>query len=123
MTTARAVAMWSGIILLALGVLGVLFKSGDTLFGIFPMSVWLAILYVVTGTVLCFASSSNALTHSVSMWMALVFGAMGVIALFVQNFNLFGAFPVQGINVGLFLVFGAIMVYDWMSTPASRKMN
>jgi Domain of unknown function (DUF4383) len=123
MTTPRLAAMWSGIVMLVLGALGLFFGAGGSLFGLFPMSLWLAIGFMVTGLLLWYASTGDELTHTFSMVIGLVYGALAVIGLFVRDFNLFGILPIEGWNIALFIALGVVMLYDWISTPASRSIS
>lgn len=123
MTTPRMTAMWSGIVMLALGGLGLFFAGSGSLFGLFPMSLWLAIGFIITGVLLWYASTGDELTHSFSMVIGLVYGILAVIGLFVRGFNLFGILPIAGWNIALFIALGIVMLYDWISTPASRPIS
>jgi Domain of unknown function (DUF4383) len=123
MTTPRLVAMWSGIVMLVLGGLGLFFSGSGSLFGLFPMSLWLGIGFMVTGLLLWYASTGDELTHSFSMVIGLVYGILAVIGLFVRDFNLFGILPIEGWNIALFIALGVVMLYDWISTPASRTIS
>jgi Domain of unknown function (DUF4383) len=123
MTTPRMAAMWSGIVMLLLGGFGLFLGGGGSLFGLFPMSLWLAIGFIITGVLLWYASTGDELTHSFSMVIGLVYGILAVIGLFVRDFNLFGILPIEGWNIGLFIVLGVVMLYDWISTPASRPIS
>jgi hypothetical protein len=122
MTTPRMTAMWSGIAMLVLGGLG-LFFGGGSLPGLFPMSLWLAIGFVITGVLLWYASTGDELTHSFSMVIGLVYGILAVIGLLVRGFNLFGILPIEGWNIALFIALGVAMLYDWISTPTSRPIS
>ena len=71
MTTPRIAAMWSGIVMLVLGGLGLFFGGGGSLFGLFPMSLWLAIGFMVTGLILWYASTGDELIHTYSLVIGL----------------------------------------------------
>jgi hypothetical protein len=123
MTTPRLTAMWSGIVMLVLGGLGLFFAGSGSLFGLFQMSLWLAIGFIITGVLLWYASTGDELTHSFSMVIGLVYGILAVIGLFVRDFNLFGILPIEGWNIALFIGLAVVMLYDWISTSASRPIS
>jgi Domain of unknown function (DUF4383) len=117
MTTPRITAMWSGIVMLVLGGLGLFYGGGGSLFGVLPMSLWLAIAFIVTGLILAYASTNEDLTHRVSLWVGSVYTVLAMVGLFVRELDLFGIFPIHGWNIALFVVLGIVMLYDWISTP------
>lgn len=123
MSTPRLTAMWSGIVMLVLGGLGLFFGGGGSLFGLFPMSLLLAIGFMLTGLLLWYASTGDELTHSFSMVIGLIYGALAVIGLFVRDFNLLGILPVEGWNIALFIALAVVMLYDWIGTPTSRPIS
>jgi Domain of unknown function (DUF4383) len=72
---------------------------------------------------LWYASTGDELTHSFSMVIGLIYGILAVIGLLVRGFNLFGILPIEGRNIALFIVLCIVMLYDWISTPASRPIS
>lgn len=123
MTTPRLTALWAGIVLLAIGALGVFFGGSGSLFGIFPITLWLSIAYIVTGLVLAVASTDEVFTHNTSLIVGPVYGVLGLLGLFIRSFNPLGVFPIHGVNVALFLVLGFVMLYDWLSTPSRQNLT
>jgi Domain of unknown function (DUF4383) len=120
MSTARKIAIWSGLAFLALGALGLLFARSGNFLGLFPVNVLLEIAYIVTGLSLLFASTNDAMTRNASSVLGPVYGVLGVIGLIWPGWGVFGLVPLYGLNVVLFIVFAVLMVYDWLSIPASK---
>jgi hypothetical protein len=119
---ARKIALWSGVLLLALGVLGLIFlRSGGNLLGIFPINLWLEFVYIAAGIWLWFVSGDEDLTRQASSIVGPVFGILGIVGFIAPNFNLFGLIPMHGLNNIFFLLIGVVMLYDWLSIPSAPK--
>ncbi len=120
--TARKISLWTGVLLLALGLLGLIFmRSSGNLLGIFPMNLWLEFAYITVGIWLWFASTDDDLTRNSSSIIGPVFGILGIVGFIAPNFNLFGLIPMHGLNNVFFLALGAVMLYDWLSLPTPPK--
>jgi Domain of unknown function (DUF4383) len=119
MSTPRKIALWSGLVFLVIGTLGLLLARSGNFLGIFPVNVLLEIAYIVTGLYLLFASTEDAMTRSASMILGPVYGVLGVIGLIWPAWGVFGLVPLYGLNVVLFIAFAVLMVYDWLSIPSS----
>jgi Domain of unknown function (DUF4383) len=119
---ARKISLWTGVLLLALGVLGLIFmRSSGNLLGIFPINLWLEFAYIAAGLWLWFASKDDELTRRTSGVVGPVFGILGIVGFIAPNFNLFGLIPIHGINNVFFLFIGAVMFYEFLSVPNTPK--
>jgi Domain of unknown function (DUF4383) len=119
---ARKISLWLGVLLTALGVLGLIFmRSSGNLLGIFPMNLWLEFVYIAVGVWLWFASTDDELTRRSSSIVGPVFGILGIVGFIAPNFNLFGLIPMHGFNNVFFLALGAVMLYDFLSVPNTPK--
>jgi Domain of unknown function (DUF4383) len=115
---ARKISLWTGVLLLALGLLGlILMRSSGNFLGIFPMNLLLEFAYIAVGLWLWYASTDDELTRRTSGIVGPVFGILGIVGFIAPNFNLFGLIPMHGFNNVFFLVIGAVMFYDWLSVP------
>jgi hypothetical protein len=119
---ARKISLWTGVLLTALGVLGLIFmRSSGNLLGIFPMDLWLEFVYIAVGLWLWYSSTEDELTRRTSSLVGPVFGILGIVGFIAPNFNLFGLIPMHGFNNVFFLAIGAVMLYDWLSVPNTPK--
>jgi Domain of unknown function (DUF4383) len=119
---ARKISLWTGVLLLALGLLGVIFmRSSGNLLGIFSMSLWLEFAYIAAGLWLWYASTDDELTRRTSGIVGPVFGILGIVGFIAPNFNLFGLIPMHGFNNVFFVALGAVMFYDFLSVPNTPK--
>ncbi len=119
---ARKISLWTGVLLLALGLLGlILMRSSGNFLGIFPMNLLLEFAYIAVGLWLWYASTDDELTRRSSSLVGPVFGILGIVGFIAPNFNLFGLIPMHGFNNVFFLGLGAVMFYDWLSVPNTPK--
>ena len=119
---ARKIALRSGVLLLTLGVLGLVFmRGGGSLLGIFPVSLFLEFVYIIVGIWLWFVSGDENLTRQALSIVGPMFGILSIVGFIAPNFNVFGLIPMHGVNNFFFLLIGVVMLYDWLSIPTTPK--
>jgi hypothetical protein len=123
MSTPRRIALWSGLVFLFIGTFGLIFARSGNFLGLFPVNVLLEIVYIMTGLWLLYASTDDAATHTAGAILGPIYGVLGVVGLIWPAWGVFGLLPLYGLNVVLFIVFGLLMAYDWLTTPTTPRRN
>jgi len=118
MTTARTIDLWTGLVFLALGVLGLFFTQNGVLFGFLPTNTTMQIVYLIVSALLLYGYfTTTQMAHSVSAVLGIIFVLLGVIGFFTASFL---GLNVSSWNIVVNLVAGLVLVYDWLGTPERK---
>jgi Domain of unknown function (DUF4383) len=123
MSTARRMTAQSGVGLLIIGVLGLLFARSSLLFGILPINTLLETLYIISGLWLIIASSDDQQMCRVIRIMGPVYGVLGILGLIFPSFDVFGLVPIHGLTAALFVAFALLLVADWLALPTRIRVR
>ncbi|WP_027891251.1 DUF4383 domain-containing protein [Calidithermus chliarophilus] len=119
MFNARTIDLWTGLVFVALGVLGLFFTQNGLLLGFLPTNIGMQIVYLLTGGVLLYAFYNGVATaHAVSALVGIVYAALGVLGLFMPSFL---GLPTNGWNIAVNLIAAAVLIYDWLGTPEPSR--
>jgi Domain of unknown function (DUF4383) len=120
MTKARSIALYTGMLLLLFGILGLIFLRGNgMLFNIVQVNTLLEFVYALVGAALLFGATNTNLAHRMASVFGLMFLALAVVGFF--SASLFGLIPLNGANILLHLALGVVLVYDWLATPEGQS--
>lgn len=107
--SAKAYAMWGGIILLVLGVIGLF--VGDQFLSIFNTEIVEDLIHLVAGVILVYVAyrGTDAMAASAAQVFGIIFIVVGIVGFFAAR--LFGLLPAVGLSAWdniLHLLYGVV---------------
>lgn len=114
MSVARWIDVILGTLFVVLGIWGLLLGSAPVL-GVLPFNVLLGTGIIIAGTLLLVGATSTETARSAAGLVGVVFALAGLTGIFSQT--LFGLIPGSAWTIGLLLVTGAVLLYDWLAVP------
>lgn len=118
MSVTHLIALFSGLIFLALGILGFFFvPAGGMLLSILPTNTALEVVYLITGVLLAYAAFAPDYLSATSLLVGTVYALAAIGALVFPAFGLFSYFAVNGANIVFFLIVAVVMFVEWRGIP------